>query len=272
MGYCGNNVDISYCGPIYVRNGPKRQQIRNRLRSNRSFHSVGQTLRSSARTRFHQWEGSIRFPQRAGCCFRGRQVLPRKSEATRKRPLLWYQDQAGRAPLRSWRCCMWARRRLAPPHNHLPSEIFWRASAKLMQILDREISSIFVPRNFAVLHTISRSDTWPQGLPHRVHWIAQVKDPNHLNKLNWRHRKDEFWNTKYAVSFCTWWIWLHTGMTVRATALAVGPCHVFVFLFCCYAATQLALQLCQERSQVVYSNKEARKRLSKSNGTPAMDP
>ena len=62
-------------------------------------------------------------------------------------------------------------------------------------------------------------------------------------------------------------------MTVRATA--VGTCHVFVFfvvLFCCYAATQLALQLCQERSQVVYTNKEARKRLSKSNGTPAMDP
>jgi len=60
----------------------------------------------------------------------------------------------------------------------------------------------------------------------------------------------------------------------------LAGCHPFVsppkvaivfFLFCCYAATQLALQLRQERSQVVCSNKEARKRLTDSNGTPAMD-
>jgi len=39
----------------------------------------------------------------------------------------------------------------------------------------------------------------------------------------------------------------------------------------CYAATQLALQLQQERIQVVCSNKVAWKRLTESNSTPAMD-
>ena len=38
-----------------------------------------------------------------------------------------------------------------------------------------------------------------------------------------------------------------------------------------FSATQLALQLHQERSKVVYSNKKARKHLTESNGTPAMD-
>ena len=36
-------------------------------------------------------------------------------------------------------------------------------------------------------------------------------------------------------------------------------------------ATQLARQVQQERTQVVCSNKVARKRLTESNGTPAMD-
>ena len=45
---------------------------------------------------------------------------------------------------------------------------------------------------------------------------------------------------------------------------------LFLFLFC-YAATQLAIQLHQERIQVVRSNREARKRPTESNGTPAMD-
>jgi len=40
---------------------------------------------------------------------------------------------------------------------------------------------------------------------------------------------------------------------------------------CFYADTQLALQVQQEWSQVVCSNKEAQKRLTKSNGTPEMD-
>jgi len=44
----------------------------------------------------------------------------------------------------------------------------------------------------------------------------------------------------------------------------------FWFLVC-YAATQLATQLRQRCIQVVRSNKEARKRLTESNCTPAMD-
>jgi len=44
----------------------------------------------------------------------------------------------------------------------------------------------------------------------------------------------------------------------------------FWFLVCC-AATQLATQLQQRCIKVVCSNKEARKRLTESNGTPAMD-
>jgi len=44
----------------------------------------------------------------------------------------------------------------------------------------------------------------------------------------------------------------------------------FWFLVC-YAATQLATQLPQRRIQVVRSNKVAWKRLTESNGTPAMD-
>jgi len=47
---------------------------------------------------------------------------------------------------------------------------------------------------------------------------------------------------------------------------------VFGFWFLvCYAATQLATPLPQERIQVVSSNKVARKRSAESNGTPAMD-
>jgi len=45
-------------------------------------------------------------------------------------------------------------------------------------------------------------------------------------------------------------------------------CHFFC---CCYAVTQLARQVQQERTQVVCSIKEAWKRLTESNGTPAMD-
>jgi len=44
----------------------------------------------------------------------------------------------------------------------------------------------------------------------------------------------------------------------------------FWFLVC-YAATQLATPLQQRRIQVVRSNKVARKRLTESNGTPAID-
>jgi len=44
----------------------------------------------------------------------------------------------------------------------------------------------------------------------------------------------------------------------------------FWFLVC-YAATQLGTPLHQRRIQVVRSNKVAQKRLTESNGTPAMD-
>jgi len=47
--------------------------------------------------------------------------------------------------------------------------------------------------------------------------------------------------------------------------------HWFFWFLVCYAATQLATQLRQRCIQVVCSNKEARKRLTESNGTPAMD-
>jgi len=47
---------------------------------------------------------------------------------------------------------------------------------------------------------------------------------------------------------------------------------VFGFWFLvCYATTQLATPLQQRRMQVVRSNKVARKRLTESNGTPAID-
>jgi len=49
-----------------------------------------------------------------------------------------------------------------------------------------------------------------------------------------------------------------------------GPGFLFCFLVC-DAATQLATQVQQRRIQVVRSNKVARKRLTESNGTPAMD-
>jgi len=42
-------------------------------------------------------------------------------------------------------------------------------------------------------------------------------------------------------------------------------------LSCCHTACQLATPLQQRRIQVVRSNKVARKRLTESNGTPAMD-
>jgi len=57
----------------------------------------------------------------------------------------------------------------------------------------------------------------------------------------------------------------------RGTPSTAGTNTNGVFFFGYFAATQLALQLRQERSQVACSNKEARKRLTESNGTPAMD-
>ena len=45
---------------------------------------------------------------------------------------------------------------------------------------------------------------------------------------------------------------------------------LFLFLFI-VTATLIALKLQQEHIRIVYSNKEARKRPTESNGTPAMD-
>ena len=57
------------------------------------YHLMRRTLRSSPRTRFHQWEGSSRFPPRARCFFRGRPARPAMLEA--KRPIQWYQPRTG---------------------------------------------------------------------------------------------------------------------------------------------------------------------------------
>jgi len=54
------------------------------------------------------------------------------------------------------------------------------------------------------------------------------------------------------------------------TQLATQLPQVFWFLVC-FATTQLATQLRQRCIQVVRSNKDARKRLTESNGIPAMD-
>ena len=61
----------------------------------------------------------------------------------------------------------------------------------------------------------------------------------------------------------------------KAGLFLFGAAHPLVtgfWFLVCYATTQLATQLRQRCIQVVCSNKEARKRLTESNGTPAMDP
>ena len=57
-------------------------------------------------------------------------------------------------------------------------------------------------------------------------------------------------------------------MSIRVKAAARLD---LILVLVCYATTQLAIQLQQERIQVVRSNSEAWKRPTKSNGTPAMD-
>jgi len=68
------------------------------------------------------------------------------------------------------------------------------------------------------------------------------------------------------------WMAAQRWNLVRGDHLKVCPTEWIIFLFLvCYAATQLATQLPQRHLQVVRSNKVARKRLTESNGTPAMD-
>ena len=49
-----------------------------------------------------------------------------------------------------------------------------RASAKLVLLLSEGISSSFVPRDYAVLYPISRSNTEPQNPPHRVECVNDM--------------------------------------------------------------------------------------------------
>jgi len=65
---------------------------------------------------------------------------------------------------------------------------------------------------------------------------------------------------------------------IRSEGLLKAPCVEFFFLhsrffgiLVCYAATQVATQLHQRRILVVCSNKVGQKRLTESNGTPAME-
>ena len=60
-------------------------------------------------------------------------------------------------------------------------------------------------------------------------------------------------------------------MSRSASTVFVRMSHVIFSCFCCLATTNIALESHQEQSQVVYSNKKAQKRLTKSNSTPAMD-
>jgi len=61
---------------------------------------------------------------------------------------------------------------------------------------------------------------------------------------------------------------LNPGRSAASAQYPRLPPSYFIS-FCYYAATQLALQAQQECSQVLCSNKEARKRLTKLNGIPA---
>ena len=83
-------------------------------------------------------------------------------------------------------------------------------------------------------------------------------------KINWNELNCTTLNHKYLGmgDNC-----LNNGTDFRRTYTF---CSIHWFLVC-YAATQLAAPLHQRRIQVVRSNKVARKRLTESNGTPAMD-
>jgi len=72
-----------------------------------------------------------------------------------------------------------------------------------------------------------------------------------------------------------WWARAVGGTALQSTAKSSCIGHFsgmcFFWDLVCYAPTQVATQLPQRRIQVVCSNKVARKRLTESNGTPAMD-
>jgi len=68
--------------------------------------------------------------------------------------------------------------------------------------------------------------------------------------------------------FAVWFLVCYAG-TQLALPLQQERIHVWFLVW--YAATRLATQLQQRCTKVVCSNTEARKRLTESNGTPAMD-
>jgi len=98
---------------------------------------------------------------------------------------------------------------------------------------------------------------------HKYHYylfMSQTSEiyPNNANQTVWKvNLAFAHAHARLSSSFTTW------------RSNVINP---FWFLVC-YAATQLATQLPQRRIQVVRSNKVAagRKRLTESNGTPAMD-
>ena len=67
---------------------------------------------------------------------------------------------------------------------------------------------------------------------------------------------------------CDWARSLYSFIVLSSSLLEEMP---WLFFWVCFASTQLALQVQQERSQVVCGNKKSQKRLTNSNSTPAMN-
>jgi len=65
-------------------------------------------------------------------------------------------------------------------------------------------------------------------------------------------------------------VYVHISFSSSILLSLDSNSYVFIWFLVCYAATQLANQLQQTRIQVVRGNKVAQKRLTESNGTPAM--
>ena len=115
---------------------------------------------------------------------------------------------------------------------------------------------------------------WLEGTP--------AMDLGHMNVvLKWMHLYVgsvlRMWNFVVKWSICM--LILNVGIVICSIIIILMFClsccvrwsDVGFWFLVCYAATQLATQLHQRCTQVVYSKKEARKRLTESNGTPAMD-
>jgi len=64
---------------------------------------------------------------------------------------------------------------------------------------------------------------------------------------------------------------LFIGFFFKTPPSVSAHSHLDFWFLVWYAATRLSTESQQRCTQVVYSNKEDRKRLTESNGTPAMD-